>query len=86
VSLFAFCLPAEHRGVQESRGAIERRTTYRRRKCRTETRAPCYDNPLRAPASRPRFTLSLGATIRKGVNRNEIIYVRARGSDTLSNR
>jgi len=88
VSLFAFCLPAEHRGVQESRGADRTAETYR---CRTpeQNRALCHDNPLLScpPSARLHLapvSLSLRATIRKGVNRNGIIYVRARCFDMLS--
>lgn len=64
VSLFAFCLPAEHRGVQESRGAIERRRLVVVER-RAENRAPCYDSPLRAPASRPFYSAS-GRRYEKG--------------------
>jgi len=58
VSLFAFCLPAEHRGVQESRGAIERRRLIAVER-RTENRAPCYDSfPPRGCISPPFYSAS----------------------------
>jgi len=77
VSLFAFCLPAEHRGVQRTRGSDDRTVeTYRRR---TTPRATIVFPRVRIslPVSSP----GLGETIRKGVNRNGIIYARAHGSD-----
>jgi len=77
-SLFAFCLPAEHRGVQRTRG-------YDRRLIAGEPPPPPRTTivfPVRVFASRSRSPASLGETIRKGVNRNGIIYVRAHGSDT----
>lgn len=76
VSLFAFCLPAEHRGVQESRGAIERRRLIAVER-RAENRAPCYDSPLRARLHLAPVLPSLRATIRKGV-KSEWNYLCAR--------
>jgi len=59
--------------------------TYRRRTSNRESRAMLRQFPSARLHLAP-VLLSLGAMIRKGVNRNGIIYVRARGFDTPSNR
>lgn len=80
VSLFAFCLPAEHRGVQESRDGKEREKRSNRRLIAAEPRTePRHAAPRQPPCAlhlAPVFGSGLGATIRKGVNRNGIIYVK----------
>lgn len=72
MSLFAFCLPAEHRGVQESRGAIERRRLIAVER-RTENRAPCYDS---LPSARlhlaPVLTQPPGDDTKRGKIRMEL--------------
>lgn len=58
MSLFAFCLPAEHRGVSRvSRGAIEPETYRRRTPNRPRTQRATTQSPV--PASRPFLPLAI---------------------------